>query len=542
VEMPAYNIRIQVSLSSSFYSSSSSSSSSPFIWFDLFSINQHQHLSSPLKAFSSSFAQTKRIVLVLSWLRPLPLARSWCLFELLLAARGGRKLEIAMSKGEEETLWEQLPLEFYMEMIREIDVEASESSDDEDKRRILALVKDEAQGIAGVNRLVQESLRSWLVQSAEERILRAEVGDDVERKMKLADIYRVQGKLEAAEELYREMHSRSKEQGVEDDVTKEIVRKLAIVQVALAKYEEAEPLLQTFRNRLGDGWGDEELSLESMNGLADYYFSQGRLEEAEPVLKKCIARGEGEEEDRVLALSHKLNLASLHVIQGREEEAETVYQDCVDSSRKALGEQHGITRRGVNALAALYEKQGKFKVAELLVQDSMNKLQAAGGNDHPDMVRGLRCLASLYQSQERYEEAEPLLLESLRRVRAAEGEEHPHTVEDLIGLAKLYVRQRRMEEAEPLLLESMRMLREAAGGGGGPLLLVCMDSLAGVYVEQEKLEEAEPLLLESIAKCREQLGEHHPNTLSRMTQLAVLYYKKGKRGEDEAGKPRMWIR
>uniref|UniRef100_A0A7S4U901 Kinesin light chain n=1 Tax=Guillardia theta TaxID=55529 RepID=A0A7S4U901_GUITH len=130
----------------------------------------------------------------------------------------------------------------------------------------------------------------------------------------------------------------------------------------------------------------------------------------------------------------------------------------------------------------------------------------------------------------------------MRRVRAAEGEDHPHTVEDMIALAKLYVRQRRMEEAEPLLLESMKRLREAALGGGGSLLLVCMDSLAGVYVEQEKLEEAEPLLLESIAKCRELLGDHHPNTLSKMTQLAVLYYKKGKRGEAEAGKPRMWIR
>ena len=76
-----------------------------YIWFDLFSVNQH--ISDKVdpdwwnKSFMNAVKEIGHVVLVLSpWQNPIPFTRAWCLWEIYCAIVTGSKLEVAMDSGE----------------------------------------------------------------------------------------------------------------------------------------------------------------------------------------------------------------------------------------------------------------------------------------------------------------------------------------------------------------------------------------------------------------------------------------------------------
>eukprot|EP01041_Mallomonas_annulata_P004501 gene4501-8953_t len=76
-----------------------------YIWFDLFSNNQHAGPSLDFTwwstTFKSAIAQFHYTVMVLSpWHDPIPLTRAWCLFELYCTAETESRFEIAISSNE----------------------------------------------------------------------------------------------------------------------------------------------------------------------------------------------------------------------------------------------------------------------------------------------------------------------------------------------------------------------------------------------------------------------------------------------------------
>ena len=79
----------------------------------MFVANQHRVATLPQEWLSGAFRQSVvdigRTVLVLQpWHAPVPLTRSWCLWEIFSALDGGAELQIALSPAQREAFQEAL--------------------------------------------------------------------------------------------------------------------------------------------------------------------------------------------------------------------------------------------------------------------------------------------------------------------------------------------------------------------------------------------------------------------------------------------------
>jgi tetratricopeptide (TPR) repeat protein len=100
----------------------------------------------------------------------------------------------------------------------------------------------------------------------------------------------------------------------------------------------------------------------------------------------------------------------------------------------------------------------------------------------------------------------------------------------LAGLACLHAG--RYGEAEPLLVRALEA-RERVLGAEHPDTLTSVNNLAVLYESQGRLGEAEPLYLRALAGSERVLGAVHPDTLTSVNNLAVLRYRQGRLGEAE---------
>ena len=98
-------------------------------------------------------------------------------------------------------------------MLAAIDAERSECFKQDDRDRIFHVVKTEV-GFAGVNSMVFERMRDWVIDATRE-VMEEAAGDALEQlylKRALAELYRQQGAYQQAEQLHLEVLERFKEQ------------------------------------------------------------------------------------------------------------------------------------------------------------------------------------------------------------------------------------------------------------------------------------------------------------------------------------------
>ena len=95
------------------------------------------------------------------------------------------------------------------------------------------------------------------------------------------------------------------------------------------------------------------------------------------------------------------------------------------------------------------------------------------------------------------------------------------------ALGKLYVVQGKYDLAEPLYVECLATRKEVLGDHH-PDTLIIIFNLAGLHQSQGKYNLAEPLYVECLATEKEVLGDRHPDILASINNLAVLYESQGK--------------
>eukprot|EP01041_Mallomonas_annulata_P011541 gene11541-24142_t len=157
-----------------------------YIWFDLFSNNQHAGPSLDFHwwstTFKSAIEQFHYTVMVLSpWHDPIPLTRAWCLFELYCTAETKSLFEIAISSNEKSLFLTSMAKEgstALNRMLGNIDCRRSECWKEEDRVRIFSVVENTV-GFDKVNSMVFALMRDWVVATAEASVL--EAGDDAEK-------------------------------------------------------------------------------------------------------------------------------------------------------------------------------------------------------------------------------------------------------------------------------------------------------------------------------------------------------------------------
>ena len=85
----------------------------------------------------------------------------------------------------------------------------------------------------------------------------------------------------------------------------------------------------------------------------------------------------------------------------------------------------------------------------------------------------------------------------------------------------------RWKEAKTLLMQVMEF-RKKVLGAEHPQTLTSMNNLAVLFDSQGKYEAAEPLYVETLRLSKKVLGDEHPHTLASMNNLALLFDSQGK--------------
>ena len=143
-----------------------------YFWLDLFAIYQNRTVHKDLVWFSTTFREDmrriRRVLLVLSpWDDPLPLHRSWCMFE-VTTALSEKKIELLISfpTGEinafaSAIVEDQHSQQHLVKVLSQIQVQNTEAKYSQDKENILEVLKKTKGGFDCVNELIICEIQKW---------------------------------------------------------------------------------------------------------------------------------------------------------------------------------------------------------------------------------------------------------------------------------------------------------------------------------------------------------------------------------------------
>jgi tetratricopeptide (TPR) repeat protein len=262
-------------------------------------------------------------------------------------------------------------------------------------------------------------------------------------------------------------------------------------------------------------------------------YSDGRYKEAEELFVQVMetsSRALGDEHPDTLTSIG--GLASTYWNQGRWREAEELLVQVIETSSRVLGDEHPDTLTSIGKLASTYGNQGRWKEAEELFMQFIETSSRALGDEHPDTLTSMGNLASTYRNQGRWKEAEELEVQVIETRKRVLGEEHPDTLGSIGNLASTYRNQGRWKEAEELLVQVIET-RKRVLGDEHPDTLTSIGNLASTYRNQGRWKEAEELFVQVMETSSRALGDEHPDTLTSMGNLASTYGNQGRWKEAE---------
>ena len=138
-----------------------------YIWFDICTVNQHVWKNVDFQTtFKDAVGDIGHTMLILApWKNPIPLRRSWCLWEINSTIERESKLEVVLPKSQEDDFIETL-LNDYDEIMMNlcnIDTRNSKAGNENDEEKIKLAVENTNGGFQSVNSNCQMGIQSGLV-------------------------------------------------------------------------------------------------------------------------------------------------------------------------------------------------------------------------------------------------------------------------------------------------------------------------------------------------------------------------------------------
>ena len=255
----------------------------------------------------------------------------------------GSQLTIQFSDSEREVFEENIQEDFHvcMQVLGNVAVEKSEAHSEDDRRRIMEVVKEldgDGDGFHYINVLITGLMRKWLTHTAQE-LLRRYVGDMSNGE---AGTNR--------ENVYKTMNvvgSILSEQG-NDDQAVELYR-LAYLGYKVKNGEDSENAVSVSQNLASAlvGMGDDA-SLTEAGELYRYGVE---------VRKKTL----GGQDARTL--TSKFNLGTWYFEVGDVQQAHGLIEETLKARRQVLGNEHGDTVSSMVTLATILTELGRFDEA-----------------------------------------------------------------------------------------------------------------------------------------------------------------------------------
>jgi tetratricopeptide (TPR) repeat protein len=463
-----------------------------YIWFDLFSNNQHE-TDHPFEwwstTFKSAIKEFRHTVLVsVPWSDPIALKRVWCLFEIYCTADTGSKLEIAMTAEEKQTFMEEMRkgsckdnLEKFLTLI---DVAKSTATKDSDKESIFEVIEKSMGGFTTINEIILQKIRSCLLKTVEEEMIKM--------KMIEGNLFQHQGNYNRAEKLYDECRTwRITNIGENHPQALESAHELSILLQHSENYraglEMAKDCYQRRKVVLGEFHPD---TLASLSRLGFLFNANSQLDEAEEQLSRCVeAQLHVLGHDHIDTLKSISQLAAVYQKRNQYAKAEELLMNNLEILIRYFGPFHRETLSCLHETGIIFYNQKKFDGAEKYLKQSLDGKTRILGEHHLDTLITLNSYGVSLSYRQIQDEAERILQDCLAKSKVAVGLDHPHTMSTMFSLGRLYYNQGKFDHAE-LHFENCFSGRKGRFHQEHPALLDTSYWLGSTYYKLEKYSKA----------------------------------------------------
>ena len=289
-------------------------------------------------------------------------------------------------------------------------------------------------------------------------------------------------------------------------------------------YNSAEPYykqaLEIRKKVLGEKHPDYASNLNSLGNL---YYNCGNYNSAENYFKQAleirkIVLGE-KHPDYALSLN---NLGGVYEHMGDYKSSEYYLKMALEIRKKVLGEEHLDVASSLNFLGLLYRKLGDYNSSLSSFKSSLEIRKKVLGENHKDFAISLNNVGLIYGLMGNYKLAESYYKQSLSIIAEVQGESHPNYAISLHNLGKLYILMGDYGLAEKKLKRSLEISKEKLAHLNFATTLNefgYLNELKGDY------KSAELCYKEALEIRKKGLGEEHPDYLSSLNNLAILYSK-----------------
>jgi tetratricopeptide (TPR) repeat protein len=244
--------------------------------------------------------------------------------------------------------------------------------------------------------------------------------------------------------------------------------------------------------------------------LGDYQQTKSLYEEALEVIRN---EPRVRFEDLVRGLD---NLARLYQKQGDYRNAETVAGQAVEIARQQLGPDSMNLADSLQSLAYFYLNLGQGGKVIPLLNETLAITERKYGPRSRESAAYLNDLALAVDAAGDHKRAEKLFEQVLRILRHTGDVETSKYAGTVSNLGSVYLRTGRYSRAERVLKEAIAIAPTGTGG-------IIQFNLAALYHRKGRFAEAEAMYLQAIEAHKTNRGEHHPDLVLLLAQLAQLY-------------------
>lgn len=247
--------------------------------------------------------------------------------------------------------------------------------------------------------------------------------------VQLADVHRLRGHYEAAEQLLHQATATAAD--VDDPLTLAAVHNgLGIVCKDVGRFDDAESHYQRALTAAQAQSGRNDLLVAALwHNLAGLAHARGRYREAEPAARRAV-----ELRERLRGPDHPEVARDLTVLaatlagQGRLDESEALYRRALDIFQRRLGAQHYEVAVVLNSLGGLAQDRHDPVEAEKLQRRALSIKERVLGPDHAEVAAVLNNLAVSLHRQGRTDEAAQLYRRALAVFDKTVSDTHPAAI------------------------------------------------------------------------------------------------------------------
>jgi tetratricopeptide (TPR) repeat protein len=511
----------------------------PIFWFDCFSLDQHAQSAQGSEWWASTFMQAigsmgHTVMMLSPWSSPLPLTRSWCLWELYCTVKTGSTFAVCLGPAEQAAFEAALMqnLNVLLDSFASIDVRQAKAGILQDQENILAAIEQSESGAAGLNKLAIEHLRRWVIGQARAKV-RVELGNGRLSTEALDAAHSVTVVLQQVGESTDALHLaehvvRGKEAYHGEHHASTLSSKLLLGTLLRdqGNYAEARRLYDIVVKGRTQLLGEAHvLTLQAKGSLANLLDDQGETGNASAMYEAVLAQStEQLGHTHSFTLMTRQNHATVLHSLGKTEAAQRAYEEVIRGYEEVHGPRHSHTLTAVLNFANLLDDTGCTARAKELYARVIEGNHTQFGSNHTSTLTAQMALANLLRQNGEVQAARELCDTVVERFTAVCGASHTLTLSALtlrgsiledLGLCHecLVVREDVLQRYQQLLGNEHAFVRDSEMNLGAVLMW-----LPG------RLQEAKERTQRVITRCTEELGSDHISTLHAQNNLALIFH------------------